>query len=132
VKKTYRGSCHCGAVRYQCQLDLAEGTSRCNCSACVKGGFWKAIVPAADFNLLQGEDQLTRYQFGSGSIQHLFCRTCAVKSFGRGEAPGLGRFVAVNVGCLEVSDEELAAAPLIFQDGKHERWEHSPGETRHL
>jgi hypothetical protein len=31
MKRTYHGSCQCGAVRFECELDLAEGTSKCNC-----------------------------------------------------------------------------------------------------
>src|SRR5262245_59825616 len=137
MQKTYQGSCHCGAVRFRCEIDLAAGTSRCNCSICSKGRFWKAVVKADALQLLQGADALTDYQFDGGTgvgIHHLFCRHCGIKPFGRGSHPALGGdFYGVNIACLDgVTDEELAAAPVSYQDGRNNRWEAAPVETRHL
>ncbi|WP_026870810.1 GFA family protein [Inquilinus limosus] len=137
MKRTYHGSCHCGAVRFECELDLTADTSRCNCSICGKGRFWKAIAPAPDFHLLQGEEALSDYQFdgaAGGTIHHLFCRRCGIKPFGRGFMEELGgTFYAVNVVCLDdATDEELAEAPVRYEDGRADRWDSPPAETRHL
>ena len=53
----------------------------CNCSICAKTGFRHLMVPHGDFTLLQGEEALASYRFGTGAAEHLFCRICGVKSF---------------------------------------------------
>jgi hypothetical protein len=133
VNKTHQGSCHCGSVRFECEIDLAQGTSKCNCSICSKARFWKTIVKADAFRLLQGENVLSDYQFGSNAIHHLFCRRCGVKPFGRGRADELGDFYAINVACLDDATlEELAEAPIRYEDGRNNKWESPPAETRYL
>jgi hypothetical protein len=134
MQKTHRGSCHCGAVRFECELDLAKGTSKCNCAVCGKGRFWKAIVMAPSFRLVQGKDALSDYQFGSRTIHHLFCRHCGIKPFGNATVQELGgEFYAVNVACLDdVTPEELAAAPVQYEDGRHDHWDRPPAVTSHL
>jgi hypothetical protein len=54
--KTYSGSCHCGAVRFQAELDLAEGTFKCNCTSCTKARSRLIPTPATRFRLIEGED----------------------------------------------------------------------------
>ncbi len=133
MRKTYQGSCHCGAVRFECELDLSDETSRCNCSACSKYRFWKSIVQPDAFRLLEGAAALTGYQFGERRIHHMFCSLCGVKTFGRARFDDAGEFVAINVACLDyASDVELAAAPIVYQDGRHDRWERVPAETTYL
>ena len=134
MKKLHQGGCHCGAVRFECRLDPVEGTSRCNCSMCAKGRFWKAIARKEDFRILQGENDLSDYRFGSRNIHHPFCRQCGIKPFGRGHMDALGgTFYAVNVACLDgAAPEEMVAGPIQYQDGRNDAWEKAPAETRHL
>jgi hypothetical protein len=83
MKQTYTGGCHCGAVRYEADVDLSQGTVRCNCSICAKARAWLAAVDPGAFRLLRGEDALSTYTFGPKRIRHMFCKHCGIKSFGR-------------------------------------------------
>jgi len=133
MKKTYRGSCHCGAVRYEADIDLAQGTFRCNCSICSKTRAWLAGVPAGDFRLLAGEPALRDYQFGKKRLHHPFCGSCGVRSFSRGAGPKREPMVAVRVNCLDgVEPAELIAAPVRYFNMAHDDITSPPAETRHL
>ena len=137
MKETFSGGCHCGAVRFEAELDLSEGTSRCNCSICAKLRYWMAFVGDDAFRLLQGADVLADYQIDSDTVHHRFCSRCGVKAFGRGVADELdadlgGDFYAVNVACLDTTPAELAEAPVSYLDGRNDDWESEPAETRHL
>lgn len=96
----YTGGCHCGAVRFEAELDL-EKTLTCNCSHC---GIKALILSATDkdaFTLLSGEEMLTEYMFNKKAVRHLFCKVCGVQTHSSGvEYPG----VMVNVRCLDDID----------------------------
>ena len=120
--KTYQGSCHCGAVRFEADLDLTQSTYRCNCSICRRTRFWPAIARDDGFRLLAGENELTQYLFNSRKNQHYFCRHCGVRPFGIGTETPIGKMVGVNLGCLAgVSEEELARLPITCVDGMHDK-----------
>lgn len=121
MRKTYRGSCHCGAVRFEAELDLSQSSYRCNCSICRRTRFWAAIATPEDFRLLSGETELTQYQFNTRKNHHYFCRHCGVRCFGIGNDTPIGKMYGVNLGCLaDVTEAELARVPITYVDGLHD------------
>ena len=42
-------------------------------------------LPPERFQLLSGEGALSDYQFNKKNIHHLFCPSCGVQSFARGQ-----------------------------------------------
>jgi hypothetical protein len=115
--QTYEGGCHCGAVRLRVQADLAL-VSECNCSICTKKGILHLIVPLDQFTLLQGEDALTTYQFGTNVAKHTFCRHCGIHAFyvPRSDPDK----VSVNARCLDDIDVSSLHSSRTF-DGRN--WE---------
>lgn len=149
MKQSYEGSCHCGAVRFRASVDLAPPgqrsdptrpgvwwttTFKCNCSYCSKTRYWKAFVPAPEFEWVAGQDASTKYQFGECEIDHFFCKTCGVQTCARSKLDVMGgEFYCINIPCLDgVADSVLAAAPVRYEDGANDAWDREPAETRHL
>jgi hypothetical protein len=113
--KSYTGGCHCGEVRFEVTADISKVVS-CNCSICQKRGALWSFVPAADFGLRAGADDLRDYQFGKKKVHHVFCAQCGVGSFSRGTAPDGSQMIAINVRCLD--DVDIAALTTTPFDGR--------------
>lgn len=105
MEREVAGGCHCGAVRFEATIDTALGIE-CNCSYCSKGAPMLAFTGADAFRQTAGEDAMTDYRFNKMIIAHLFCSTCGISAFGRGQTPDGQQMVAINMRCID--DLEIA------------------------
>ena len=117
----HRGSCHCGRVRYEVEID-ATAASRCNCSACTKTGVTGGIVKPAAFRVVAGEDDVSTYEWGAKISRRSFCKHCGVHCFARGHLAEVGGdYVSINFNTLD--GVELSALKLTYWDGRHDNWQ---------
>jgi len=75
------GSCHCGFIKYEADVDPEE-VYVCHCTDCqsISGSpfRWAVSVPEKDFRLLSGKPKTYAKTAASGATSHqLFCPECA-------------------------------------------------------
>ena len=118
ARRTYHGSCHCGAVKFEVEGDLSI-LGVCNCSICTKKGAFHHTVPPERFKLLEGEDDLKLYQFNKKIAEHYFCSHCGIQTFSHPRtAP---KNYNVNIRCLDDFDVNTAEFEVRHFDGRN--WE---------
>lgn len=114
MHQTHRGACHCGSVAFELDADIGQAMD-CNCSLCrMRGALWHG-AREGQLRIVAGEDALTRYQFGTRTAQHFFCRHCGVAPFSHPRiAPANW---VVNLRCVEGVD--LETLKITRFDGLH-------------
>jgi hypothetical protein len=112
----HQGACHCRNVRYEVTLDLSQPAIECNCSHCQMKGLLLQFVPVDQFEILQGDDELSTYKFNTHTIEHLFCGDCGVEAFGMGKDADGKATAAINLRTLDEVD--LAAVTRVPYDGR--------------
>jgi len=134
MSKTYRGSCHCGKIRFEADIDLSHGTTKCNCTFCWKSRLWGAHIRPDAFRLLAGDDALASSPGSTKTTGGRRCAACGIFCFFLGEASEWndGDYVSINLAALDDLDPgELVAAPVSYLDGRADTW--APlEEHRHL
>jgi hypothetical protein len=113
--ETRAGTCHCGAVRFE--VDLEDGLSnlrRCNCSLCRRKGAIMASVPVDRLRVTAGADRLTLYQWNTRTARHYFCSVCGIYTHHQRRSNPLE--YGFNVACLDGVDP-FALGPIGLGDG---------------
>ena len=77
--RTYKGSCHCGAIRVQ--LKSATPAAKlavraCQCGFCTRHGVISVCDPKGKATIEFDEDSLVRYQFASFTSEYIVCANC--------------------------------------------------------
>ena len=112
MKTTYRGSCHCGRVRFEVDADI-DHVRVCDCSVCRRRGALNHRVDEQDLRLLTPLRELSVYEWNTKTAKDYFCPACGILPFRRPRtAPHVW---AVNVRCLEGVD--LSAIPVKYVHG---------------
>ncbi|MBP1852422.1 GFA family protein [Rhizobium halophytocola] len=104
----HNGACHCGAIRFR--VRLADGFNtirRCTCSYCRMRGAIAVSARLEDFEIVEGKEHLTLYQFNTGTAKHYFCSVCGIYTHHqrRSDPSQFG----INVACL------AGVSPFDFQ-----------------
>lgn len=92
-------ACHCGAVRFRLRLsDGFDSARRCDCSLCRMRGAVVVSARVGEIFFVQGEGNLSLYQFNTKVARHYFCKTCGIYTHHQRRSDP-GQF-GVNVACI--------------------------------
>ena len=120
----HEGGCHCGKVRFRIDVTI-DRLVDCNCSICLKKGIRHIPVPDDCFELLDGEQALSLYQFRTKTASHWFCRHCGIHVFGRPRADPSRH--TVNARTLDDYLEIAGRVPSHAFDGHNHPKDAEPG-----
>jgi len=118
TRRWYRGSCQCGRVSFEAELDLSARHTTATPTAiptAVRGAVNAgdsslALIKPSAFRLLSGDSDLADVQFGPMVGCNRFCRYCGIRTFGRGHLAKLGGdFYAINLATVDDSVDALQA-----------------------
>jgi len=97
------GSCHCGAIRYEAEID-PQKVSLCHCTDCqmLSGSAYRISVPApaATFRFLSGKPAAYVKTADSGAKRrHAFCPTCGSPVYSSANTDDPPAY-SLRIGCL--------------------------------
>jgi len=123
-----RGSCICGAIRFE--IEKVRALTHCHCTNCRKltGASFATYAHVAKnrFRFTAGEDQIEQFESAPGSYRNR-CKTCGCLA--PGQAPYL-ETVSIPAGLL---DDDPGVKPMlhVFTSSKAPWWDIQDGLPQH-
>jgi hypothetical protein len=117
---TVKGSCHCGATKFEIAA-APENVTRCTCSLCSKRGALWAYYKPADVKVTSTQD--TVYLWRTKTVKHHFCPVCGCTTYSespdwsQGEPDFENPRVGINARLFD--DFDLDTVPVVTIDGKN-------------
>lgn len=110
-----KATCHCGAVELRVMLEDGMNTiRRCDCSFCRRRQAAAVTAPLDGVEVVKGADNLSLYQWGTGTAKHYFCKTCGIYTHHqRRSNPNEFGVNAANIEGINPRDYE----PITWNDG---------------
>jgi hypothetical protein len=101
MKKTYKGSCHCGKISFEVEIDL-DHVRVCDCTVCTKRGALNHRVEESDIRIFTPLDDVIQYKWYTLRATDYICPVCGILPFRHpNDRPELW---TVNVRCLNGVD----------------------------
>jgi len=114
-----RGSCLCGAVRFE--IDAVRSLTHCHCANCRKltGAAFASYVHVEldKFRFVSGEDMTVAYESAPGSFRHR-CKTCGCLAPGKA---GYLPTVSIPAGLLD-DDPQVRPRLHVFTGSRAPWW----------
>lgn len=111
------GRCHCGAVHWRFDGEIA-GATICNCTICRRYGvLWAYGHDGEDAHVEAAPDAMTGYVWGDRSLAFNFCKTCGNVVSWRALKPGPDGRTRMAVNLRLAEPDAVAKIPLDRFDG---------------
>ncbi|MGH6922291.1 MAG: GFA family protein [Propylenella sp.] len=99
MQRPHALSCHCGAIRFEVDAELAD-LVECNCSTCARHSFLHWKVPVEAVRLVTQNVRISTYLWRDAAGGHHFCPVCGTAMMRTGYQTG----VSLNARCIEGVD----------------------------
>ena len=113
--KEYFGGCHCGDIKFKFYANKTIEIWKCNCSICRMLDYEHLFIKHDHFKIIEGNELLADYAFGSKKAKHFFCKRCGIKSFYQPRSHPDS--FSVNLKCVV---EPPQIKNTVYFDGKNE------------